>query len=215
MTNSLVSVVVTTKNEEKNIQNCLSSVKKQSYPADLIEIIVVDNNSQDKTKKIAKGFTDKVFDYGPERSAQRNFGIRKAQGQYILFLDADMFISKDLLIECVEKMEIKQFVGLYIPEVIIGEGFWVRVRNFERSFYNATVIDCVRFISKDAFLQLNGFDESMSGPEDWDFDRRIRRLGKVSIAKKCIFHNESGFNIKAYLKKKMYYAKSFDGYLTK
>ena len=40
----LVSVIITTKNEEKNIANCIESVLRQTYPCDKIEIIVVDNN---------------------------------------------------------------------------------------------------------------------------------------------------------------------------
>lgn len=72
-----VSVIVTTKNEEGHITNCLKNIKAQTYPQDKIEIIVVDNNSSDKTKEIAKEYTDKVYNCGPERSAQRNFGVRK------------------------------------------------------------------------------------------------------------------------------------------
>ena len=67
-----VSVIVTTKNEAKNIGRCLQSIQNQTYKA--IEIIVVDNFSKDETKRIAKKFTKKVFDKGPERSAQRNLG---------------------------------------------------------------------------------------------------------------------------------------------
>ncbi|HDY87236.1 MAG TPA: glycosyltransferase [bacterium] len=43
-----VSVIISTKNEEKNIANCLQSIKKQQYPQKKIEIIVVDNYSTDK-----------------------------------------------------------------------------------------------------------------------------------------------------------------------
>ena len=75
----LVSIIVTTKNEEKNIENCLKSVKNQNYPQNKIEIIVVDNNSIDKTKQIALRYTDKVYNFGPERSAQRNFGVEKSK----------------------------------------------------------------------------------------------------------------------------------------
>ncbi|MEK9871049.1 MAG: glycosyltransferase, partial [Gammaproteobacteria bacterium] len=62
MTLPLISVVVTTKNEEKHIGNCLASIAAQDYPADRLEIIVVDNDSDDKTKEIARKYTDKVFD---------------------------------------------------------------------------------------------------------------------------------------------------------
>ena len=69
----LVSVVITTRNEEKNIENCLMSIQEQTYKH--IEIIVIDNNSSDKTKELSKQYTNKVFNQGPERSAQRNYGM--------------------------------------------------------------------------------------------------------------------------------------------
>lgn len=211
----LVSVIVTTKNEEKNIENCLKGIKSQTYPWKKVKIIVVDNNSTDKTKEIAKKYTDRVYNFGPERSAQRNFGVETAKGKYVLYLDADMVLLKNVLKECVNRCEHKGYVALYIPERIIGKGFWIKVRNFERSFYNATVIDCVRFVRRDKFLELGGFDESLTGPEDWDFDRRIKETGKVDIINTPLYHNEEEFNLKKYLKKKGYYSKTFANYIQK
>jgi len=210
-----VSVIITTKNEEKNIANCLKSIKRQVYPQDEIEIISVDNNSTDKTKEIALSYTDKVYNVGPERSAQRNFGVRQATGKYILYLDADMILSKNVVKECVEKCENEDNIALYIPERIIGKGFWIRVRDFERSFYNATVIDCVRFVRRDKFLELGGFDENLTGPEDWDFDRRTRQVGRVDIIEAPIYHNEREFSLKRYLRKKSYYTEKIDRYINK
>ena len=211
-----ISVIVTTRNEELNIKKCLASVKNQSYPKNKIELIVVDNNSTDKTKIIAKKYTEKVYNLGPERSAQRNFGIAKARAGYVLYLDADMNLDKKVLSECVQKMESnKKLVGLYIPEIITGSSFFAKVRRYERSFYNATVIDCVRFVRKDMFEKTGGFDENMSGPEDWDFDKKIRSLGQVDIILNPIYHNESDFNLYTYLKKKSYYIRSFDIYIKK
>lgn len=110
----LVSIIITTRNEEINIQNCLESIKRQNYPLDKIEIIIVDNNSTDKTLVIARRYTDKIYNYGPERSAQRNYGAKYAIGKYILYLDADMMLSKDVISECVEKCEKQDLVTLYI-----------------------------------------------------------------------------------------------------
>ena len=73
-----VSVIVTTKNEDRNIGACLESVIEQTMPP--IEMIVVDNFSEDQTIKIAKQFGAKVYQLGPERSAQRNYGVEQAQG---------------------------------------------------------------------------------------------------------------------------------------
>lgn len=211
----LVSVVITTKNEEKHIGNCLESIRSQSYPREKIEIIVVDNNSQDKTKEISFRYTDKVYNFGLERSAQRNFGVKQANGKYILYLDADMILFQDTIKECIDKCEREGYIALYIPEKIMGEGFWIKVRDFERSFYNGTCVDCVRFIRRDKFLEIYGFDESLTGPEDWDFDRRINKIGKVDIINALIYHNEEKFCLQKYLTKKSYYAQSFNKYIQK
>ncbi|MDP8215392.1 MAG: glycosyltransferase [Candidatus Euphemobacter frigidus] len=210
-----VSVIITTRNEEEHLADCLRSVKNQSYPQDQLEIIVVDNNSTDKTKAIASKFTSQVFNFGPERSAQRNFGISKAGGKYIIYLDADMVLSEDVLSRSVRRCEDKDYAALYIPEKIIGQGFWIKVRDFERSFYNASCIDVVRFIRREAALKIDGFDETLNGPEDWDFDRRVREIGRTGIISACLFHNEGSFTLFRYVAKKRYYARGFGRYIEK
>src|SRR3989338_3924195 len=109
----LVSVIVTTRNEERNIERFWKSIKSQSYKN--IECITIDNKSRDKTKEIAKKYS-KVYDKGPERSAQRNFGARKAKGKYVLFLDADMELTKNVIAESVNNF--KGNIGM-INELII------------------------------------------------------------------------------------------------
>lgn len=234
----LVSVVITTKNEELNIENCLKSIKQQTYKD--IEIIVVDNNSEDKTKNLSKRYTKKVFDKGPERSAQRNFGmVDKSNGTYVMFLDADMIISPSIVESCVNEIK-KGFVALHIPEIVLGKKYFSKVRRFERTFYNGTVIDGTRFFLKESFVKVGGFDEKLNGPEDWDIDKKIKQIGKIGLVDESedvegwelkefildkginpekfgavIYHNEAEFNLKKYISKKGYYAKTFDKYLKK
>ena len=209
----VVSVVITTKNEEKNIENCLRSIKGQTFKN--IELIVVDNFSEDKTVEIAKKYAAKVYFKGPERSSQRNYGAQVANGEYLLYLDADMILSPTVIEECLEKCERGRVDALYVPERIVGEGFWISVRDFERSFYTGTVVDAVRFIRKDSFERVEGFDESLVGPEDWDFDRRIRKIGQTGITNAPLYHDEGRFNMKRYLKKKKYYSDGVKNYIKK
>ena len=211
-----VSVIVTTKNEEKNIKNCLDSIRKQTYPKRNIEILVVDNNSSDRTKELAKKYTKHVFNKGPERSAQRNFGVSKSSGDYILYLDADMILHPDVIKKAVALViRNPKIVALYISEIVIGNSFFAKIRQFERSFYDGTVIDCVRFIKRDIFQKVGGFDKSMSGPEDWDLDKKIRARRQTAILKTPIYHNESTMTLTTYLKKKKYYSQSFYTYISK
>jgi glycosyltransferase involved in cell wall biosynthesis len=212
----IVSVIITTRNEEPNIANCLKSVFEQSYRKENIEVVVVDNASTDKTKEIAQKYTNKVFDKGPERSAQRNFGAEKSSGKYIIYLDADMILSPGVISECVGELEKnKEIVALHVPEIIMGENFWNKIRRFERSFYDGTVIDAVRFIRKDVFLKIGGFDETLTGPEDWDLDKKIKKIGKIGIIKDPLYHNEGEFSVRKYLKKKAYYGQNFQKYIAK
>lgn len=243
----LVSVIVPSKNEEKNIGNCLESINLQTYPKDKIEtIVVVNEDSIDKTKEIARKFTKNVFIKGRERSEPRNFGmLKKASGKYIIYLDADMILSATVVEKTVNMFNEGNLVALYIPEVVLGNSYWGMVRRFERSFYDGTVVDCVRAIKKDIFQKTNGFDVNLVGPEDWDLDKKIRLLGKAEVldqynfyeinkklfklkygsdmvcqlskltTKGLIFHNEASFNIRKYFQKKLYYSKSFNRYISK
>ncbi len=224
----LVSVIITTKNEEKHIGNCIKSIQNQNY--DNTEIIVVDNDSEDNTKKIAKSLGVKLYNKGPERSAQRNFGVSKSNGKYILYLDADMMLSPDVVKECVSRIKKdSNVIGLYIPERIVSlpvndlskplsyyqDNFWVKVRDFERSFYDGTVIDAARFVKKEAYLKSEGFDSALTSCEDWDLNRRLMGYGKIGRIKSKIFHNERSFDITKYLKKKEYYSSWFKKYKDK
>lgn len=240
----MVSVVVTTKNEENNIGSCLQSIADQTYSC--IEIIVVDNNSEDRTLEIAKRFTSNVHNMGPERSAQRNFGLLVvAKGDYLVYIDADMVLTSNLIECCVREIELSNSAALYIPEAILGSSFFARVRRFERQFYSGTSIDAARFFQKDALVTAGGFDQELfkSGSgEDWDLDKKIRQLGQVKVLPETsalnlnkswitifakyhsmnlpdmwngILHNEANVTISSYLKKKRYYASGFNGYISK
>lgn len=203
---TLVSVIITTKNEEDVIDDILGSIKKQSF--ENFEIIVVDNNSTDKTVEIAKRYTKLVFNKGPERSAQRNFGVEKAKGEYVLILDADMQLSKRVLEECARTAQKSGFGAIVIPEKSFGRGFWTQFKIFEREFYEGEEdIEAARFFKKTLFKKFGGYDLSMTGPEDWDLPLRMRKAGvKIGRIKSFVLHNERNFSPWQGAKKKFYYA---------
>lgn len=89
-----LSLCMIVKNEEENLERCLSSVFEI-----FDEIIIVDTGSTDNTKAIAKKFTNKVYDFiwVDDFSLARNFGIKKATCDYFMWLDADDIITKDNL----------------------------------------------------------------------------------------------------------------------
>ena len=76
----------------------------------------------------------------------------------------------------------KNIQAIHIPEIVLGNKFWSKVRRLERSFYNYTLIDAARFIKKKALNEIKGFDEDSfktASAEDWDLDKRIKNLGEI------------------------------------
>jgi glycosyltransferase involved in cell wall biosynthesis len=189
---NLVTAVITTRNEEIVLPTLLESLKLQSYPN--IEVIVVDNNSTDKTTAIARKYTTKVFQKGPERSVQRNYGAEKSRGKYLLFLDADMELSPNVIQECVNEMASHKAYAAIIPEVSVGKTFWEKVKAFERSFYQeqgSRWTDSARFYDKDIFTKAGRYDEKITGPEDWDLSESVRSKGwKMVRITSYIYHHE-------------------------
>jgi len=91
----MISAVILTKNEEKNILDCLETLSWVD------EIIILDDYSSDRTVEVAKNFnfkTLKIFEHAlaEDFSQQRNFGITKTSSNWVLFVDADERVTEDL-----------------------------------------------------------------------------------------------------------------------
>jgi glycosyltransferase involved in cell wall biosynthesis len=122
----MLSICIICLNEEANIRRCLES----SSWAD--EIVVVDAMSQDKTREIAREFTDKVFQRPWTGYVdQKNFALSKAEGDWILSLDADEEITerlRDEIIAEIKKPNSKD--GYAIPRRSYYQGRWINHSGF-------------------------------------------------------------------------------------
>ncbi|HEX8931815.1 MAG TPA: glycosyltransferase family 2 protein, partial [Patescibacteria group bacterium] len=119
-----LSIVISAYNEQRKIKDCLESAKFAD------EIIFVDNSSTDKTVKIAKEFTKKIYIQKNEPTKidlQKNLGIQKASGDWIFVLDADETISSELAkeLKALLKAEKVDFNGFWIPRKNIIFGKWI------------------------------------------------------------------------------------------
>ena len=177
MKQPLVSVIIPSLNSGKFLRECLESIKKQIYQN--IEIIIVDNNSKDNTREIAKRYTKHVFIHGPERAAQVNFGAAKALGKYLYRVDADFVLEQEVISQCVRECEQKKLDAIAVHNTSgDGLGFWADVRKLERNSYrDDDLIVGVRFFTKKAWEKIGGFDENLYGPEDYDFHIRLVKSG--------------------------------------
>ena len=203
----LVSLIVPTKNSEATLQACLESIQAQLYRP--IELIVVDNNSTDRTLQIAKGRADVVESYGPERSAQRNRGAHLARGDFLLFVDSDMTLSPQVVGDCLDSIHVYGTPSVVIPEISVGEGFLARCRALEsRCYAGDDTIEAARFFDRAVFDASGGFDENLIAFEDWDLSIRIAPGGHLPRTVSHISHNEGKLRLRTILAKKRYYAPS-------
>ena len=117
-----VSVVVITHNEEENLHRCLKSLDWAD------EIILVDAESEDRTVQIAKEYTDKVYIHPWGGFVeQRNWALKQATHQWVLFLDADEVVSPQLRgeLEALKDKGMRGYSGFEIPRRSFYLGDWV------------------------------------------------------------------------------------------
>lgn len=119
-----LSVIVITRNEEKNIRGCLESVKWAN------EIIVVDQSSTDKTVDISREYTDKVFVVESKGYCEpdRMFAISKTTSNWIFYIDADEIITPELEQEIrhVISKEHPEYECYYVPRKTHFLGKWIK-----------------------------------------------------------------------------------------
>lgn len=217
----LVSIIIPTFNEEKNIGRCLESLASQTYQN--LEVILVDDGSTDSTLKIAQGWQEKLrLKIFPkergERSKTRNLGAKKSQGAYLLFLDADMELEKNVVAECIEVVGTNpQVKAIIVTEKALGKTFWNKCRSLGKSCYmGEDLIEAARFFERKTFEGLGGFDEKLVAAEDWDLTERVRKAGfTVGRTKSYVTHHEKETNPWQIFKKKYYYGQNLPLYLKK
>lgn len=160
-----LSVVVLAKNEEKNIGNCLKSLTFCD------EMIVIDDNSQDETINIAKQFKAKIFTHSLDNNFanQRNFGLQKAQSEWVLFLDADEIVSDTLAAEILDlKSKTPDVDGFYVRRI---DSIWGRKLNYGETGN----IKFLRLAKKDAGRWQGKVHEK------WEIDGKVGQLNNPII----------------------------------
>lgn len=117
-----LSVVIATKDEERNIKDCLESVKWAD------EIVVVDDESKDRTVEICREYTSNIIpnDSKGDFHVNKNLGIEKSSGDWILSIDADERITQELSREIKDAIGKSDKLGYYISRKNYFMGRWIR-----------------------------------------------------------------------------------------
>ena len=93
----MLSIIITAYNAEKTIERCINSILENEYND--YEIIVINDGSSDKTEKVIELFASDKIKYFSKKNTgvadSRNFGIEKAKGEYITFIDSDDYVSNN------------------------------------------------------------------------------------------------------------------------
>ncbi|MEM0354399.1 MAG: glycosyltransferase [candidate division WOR-3 bacterium] len=185
MKEPFISIIIPTLNEEKYLPKLLNSIKEQDYKN--YEIIVADANSTDKTIEIARSYGAIVIE-GGKPAKGRNNGAKISNGEYLLFLDADVILPKDFLKKAISEFdkfyyEVATFKFKPISELKIDHLLF-RLANIlierTRKVYPLAPGFCI-ICTRRIFRRIGGFDESLYLAEDHDFVRRASKISKFGI----------------------------------
>jgi glycosyltransferase involved in cell wall biosynthesis len=210
----LVSIIVPTLNGGSDLRICLNSIKNQTYsPIELI--VVVHPRTTDESESIAREFTSEVYVHGPERSAQVNYGVARARGKYVYKVDDDFQLDSSVVAECVEQAErgADAVVAHNTPDQRVS---WVaRVRKFEVDMYKYDLThSSARFVRKDVFDSIGGFNSAITAGEDYDFQNKLNRGGyKTAFIDAETIHLGEPRKLLPHLLKFYRYGKDFNHYL--
>ena len=202
----LVSIVISVKNEEKNIQNLLNSLSNQEYPVDQYEIIIADDHSTDNTLSILQKNKENIKNLKvinikntPDNWSSKKWAltqaIQESKGEIILQTDGDCIVEKKWISKMAApflKADIG-FVSGYTPLDKVHKDFMDRVLIFENLAQDAFFASCIgrgltmscvgRNIAfrKKYFFDINGY-EDMKKIESGDDDLLMHRM---IYGKKC------------------------------
>jgi glycosyltransferase involved in cell wall biosynthesis len=187
----LVSVIVPAFNEEKFLGNCLESLENQDFKD--FEIIVVDNNSTDKTAEIAKKFgVILVSEKNQGVAFARNKGANAAKGEILVFTDADTILPKNWLSRIQKEFEKdKKFVAFGGSCQFYSGPISARLASkfllkpfliFDKFFSGGwNLMGCNMAIRKEAFFKIGGFNTNLKLNEEIEISSRLRKVGKVIL----------------------------------
>ena len=218
MDRPLLSIIIPAHNEEKDISECLKSLKKQDYKK--IEIIVVDDGSTDKTKEAVKKFSKKVRIFeqnhrGP--GAARNLGAKKAKGEILIFVDSDMTFDKKYLTNLIKPIisNEREIGTTHELELVkntknIWGRCWGKIKISKKQAKKEKIF---RAILKKKFLELGGFDSKYGYADDQTFWFKYKI--KPIVAQKTICYHKNPETLEQVYHQSKWIGASIDSFFLK
>jgi glycosyltransferase involved in cell wall biosynthesis len=210
-----VTIGLCVKNCEKTIKKSLKSILNQSFPQELVELIVVDGGSRDHTLDIIRNILSKEDIDNAILIANKGLGqarqivVENAKGEYIIWVDGDMVLTKDFIGEHVKFMDEHPKVGIAVGQHLMSsKDNWVAsldiiedVMDFSYNRRNTQrplgAGGCIYRVV--AIKQVGGFNCDIRGAEeDTDIENKIRTLGwALEVSPKAKFYEKPPSSWKA------------------
>jgi len=166
----MISIIIPVYNQAEHLPHLLDSIKRQTY--DNYEIIVVNDGSTDNISEVLEKFKPvfgyKLIDLEQENkgaNAARNYGARLANGEYLLFCDADMVMEVNMLASMLRALADQPSAGFCYSSFIWGK------KKFVLWPYDAARLRQMPYINTASLLKKEyfpGFDENLKRFQDWD-----------------------------------------------
>jgi glycosyltransferase involved in cell wall biosynthesis len=195
----LISVVIPAYNEEKLLADCLESLNKQTFSKSNFEVIVVDNNSTDKTAEIARNSDARVIGCQVQGvAAARAAGSSAAYGEVIAGTDADTRVASGWLEKIWSHFEADhELLGLTGPvyfkntNVVLSKLSYITFNVFQRFNFlirKPTFSGFNYAVRTDAYKEIGGVNPQLPSAEDVDLSFRLAKKGKVGYFEDCVVY---------------------------
>lgn len=211
MTGLGISVIISARNVEETIEKCLISILNQNYPHEKVEIIVIDDGSQDKTAELVGKYPVKLIknEYARGPGFSRNIGVKNSQKEILAFIDADCIATRSWLENLICHLSDPHVGSVGGPHICPPDApFLSKAIDFLwQTFFGAAtarypkisnkiqIVDhnptCNMAIRRKIFDLVGGFDEALWPAEDVQLGYVIRRLGYVNlyVPNAIVWHN--------------------------
>ncbi|MGB9716429.1 MAG: glycosyltransferase [Thermodesulfovibrionales bacterium] len=210
-----ISIIIPTFNSSKELTKCLESLKNQTFNNKNYEVIIIDDGSNDDTKDVVAEYPVKyIYQKNRGPAAARNNGVTHAQGNIVLFTDADCEPQPNWIEEMIKPFNDPQVIGVkgaYKSKQKELIARFVQIE-YEHKYERMKKFKYIDFIDtysagyrKDVFMKYNGFDERYprASVEDQEFSFRLSQDGHKMVFNPdaVVFHKHSA-SLMGYLKKK-------------
>jgi GT2 family glycosyltransferase len=189
-----VSVLLTIRNAEKYIGSCLTSLLNQTFSN--FDIVIVDDESNDKTKEIIEEFEDPRIRYFRSKrrlglSASRNKCLKYATGNYVFFTDGDCLVSKTWIEEGLKHLKTSNSIGVEGKTYYVSKEYKpTRSDDVVENKNGGQYPTCNMAYKKSVLNNIGGFDERYTYMEDRDLALRASRFGKISFNPNMVVYHQ-------------------------